>query len=217
MNPKLASKLSLAAFALLLVIQTAPAILTGLAATRRLEQGTPIELAVVPRDPRDLFKGDYSVLAYELGRHDGPVDADAWKSVGPCRSAKEVCHVRQGTPVYAELEPVAGDLHRMTRLSFVRPEAGIRYIRGETIAGTLRQGASQTMPAKGCPDGAVCFTGTLTYGIERFYGPQGEPSKVDRLPRDRLRVRVRLGDDGRALLDAILLDGTERARTARLW
>lgn len=55
------------------------------------------------------------------------------------------------------------------------------------------------------------------HGVKRFYRPQGEPAKVDRLPRDRLRVRVCLGEVGRALLDAILLDGTERAKTARLW
>ncbi|GJD87801.1 hypothetical protein BHAOGJBA_1306 [Methylobacterium hispanicum] len=217
MNPKLASKLPFAGFLLLLAIQTGPAILTGVAATRHLEEGTAVELAVVPRDPRDLFKGEYSVLAYELGRHDGPVGAEAWTAVRGCGPGRDNCYVGQGTPVYAELVAVDGDLHAMKRLAFAKPTPGSRYIRGETVSGQLWRGNPKSAGGKPCPDGEVCFKGAVSFGIERFYGPQGEPAKVDRLPRDRLRVRVRLDDEGRAQLDAILLDGAVQARTARLW
>lgn len=217
MSRKLKSRLPFAAFLLLLAIQTGPAILTGVAATRHLEHGTAIELAVVPRDPRDLFKGEYSVLSYEFGRHDGPVGAEAWTAVPNCGPARDSCYVAQGIPVYAELEGVEGDLHRMKRLAFAKPDPGIRYIKGETVSGHLWKGSSKSPGLKPCPDGEVCFKGAVNFGIERFYGPQGEPAKVDRLPRDRLKVRVRLDDEGRAQLDAILLDGDVRARTARLW
>lgn len=217
MSRRQISKPPFAAFLLLLAIQTGPAILTGVAATRHLEHGTAVELAVVPRDPRDLFKGEYSVLAYEFGRHDGPVGAEAWTTAPNCGPSRDSCHVRQGRPVYAELEAVEGGLHRMKRLAFAKPETGIRYIRGETVSGMLWKGTSKSVGDKACPDGEVCFRGALSFGIERFYGPQGEPAKVDLLPRDRLRVRVRLDEEGRAQLDAILLDGAVRARTARLW
>lgn len=217
MSRKMVSKLPYAAFLLLLAIQIGPAILTGVAATRHLEHGTAVELAVVPRDPRDLFKGEYSVLAYEFGRHDGPVGAEAWAAVPSCRPGQDNCYVAQGIPVYAELEAVDGDLHRMKRLAFAKPEPGTRYIRGETVAGHLWRGTPKAAGSKPCPDGELCFQGTTRFEIERFYGPQGEPAKVDRLPRDGLRVRVRLDGEGRAQLDAILLDGVVRARTARLW
>jgi uncharacterized membrane-anchored protein len=57
----------------------------------------------------------------------------------------------------------------------------------------------------------------VTYGIERWYGAQGVPAKLDRAARKDILVDVRVAADGNAVLNGILVAGQPFAKTARLW
>jgi uncharacterized membrane protein len=73
--------------------------------------GKHVVLEVQPVDPRDLFRGDYVVLAYDVGRLPLP---------GGQRSAWE-----EGKPVYALIEPAVDGKHwHGLKLSWEKPTSG---------------------------------------------------------------------------------------------
>lgn len=200
-----------AAFAALLVVQVAPAATLAWQQTRRLSDGRPVLLSVETRDPRDLFRGEYSVLAYGIGRLQGvaaPADACDLGTRGSCPVRAQ--------RVYVRLAPDADGVHRAQDVSFAPPSDGALFIAGTLQFGTLaREGAA--LAAKAVCDKPVCLSGIVTYGIENWYGPQGVPVKLDRAARKDILVEARIGADGVAALDAVRVGGTTFARTARLW
>jgi uncharacterized membrane-anchored protein len=77
-----------------------------------LMTGDTISLHVRPVDPRDVFRGDYVVLSYDVNRMN-PTGVGGW-----------------GRPVYVTLEPEADGRHwRGVTASYQRP-AGGKYLLG---------------------------------------------------------------------------------------
>lgn len=213
-----------AAFAGLLAIQVLPSAMLAWEQTRRLNEGRPIVLAVETRDPRDLLRGEYSVLAYEIGRLQG-VRAKM-RPPGCDLEARESCRLEAGRAVYLRLSADAQGIHRPEEVLFELPTDDALVIKGRLGPATLvRQGApldhrgragAQPPEAATCPHPA-CLTGTASYGIEHWYGAQGTPAKLDRTARKDVLVAARVAADGGAVIDGITVAGKAFATTARLW
>ncbi|MBY0297932.1 MAG: GDYXXLXY domain-containing protein [Methylobacterium sp.] len=205
---------TLAAFALVFLVQAAPSIQIALDQSRRLASGRPVLLATATKDPRDLFRGEYSILSYEAGQPAGLAAApDLAERQAGCDLAGGDCRLAAGTPVHVTLRPGPDGLHHAASIAVARPAGEGLVLRGTVQFGSLtRRGEGK--PGACAHD--LCFSGAIAYGIERWYGPQGVPANLDTLDRGRIRVRARVGEDGIASLDAILIDGEDFARTPRL-
>ena len=200
-----------AAFAALFVVQVLPVATLAWQQTQRLSEGRPVLLSVETRDPRDLFRGEYSVLAYGIARLQGvaaPADACDLDTRGTC--------TLRARKVYVRLAPDADGVHRAQDVLLAPPSDGALFVAGTLQFGTLvREGAP--LATKAICDRPACLSGSITYGIEAWYGPQGVPAKLDRAARKDILVEARIGADGAASLDAVRVGGTTFARTARLW
>lgn len=212
------------AFAGLLAVQVSPSAILAWQQTQRLNDGRSIRLAVETRDPRDLLRGEYSVLAYEIGRLQGTAAAAA--PAGCDLAARETCRLEGGRDVYVRLAADSEGVHRADEVLFDAPPGDGLFIRGRLGPATLvRQSAplgvrarpgDQPREPSTCQH-AACLTGVVTYGIERWYGAQGVPRQLDRTARKDILVDARVAPDGTAVIDGITVAGKAFARTARLW
>jgi uncharacterized membrane-anchored protein len=169
-------------------------LLFALAADRALIAltGEVIRLNVVPVDPRDLFRGDYVILAYDIS---SLTTADLAR-VDP---------VSTGETVYVSLTR-DGAAWRASGAHAARPPAGL-FLRGQVTA--------RSDDRSGCE--APCGTLRVSYGIERFFVPEGEGKAIEAMRNDRrVEVDVAVAQDGRAVLKRLIGDGTVRFDD-RLW
>jgi hypothetical protein len=193
------------AFAGLLAIQISPSVILAWQQTQRLNDGR-------------------RVRAYEIGRLQRigvgttPTGCDL--------EARESCRLDAARDVYVRLSVDAEGVHRAEEARFTLPAEDGLFIKGRLASGTLvRQGAPFSIQTRmnGQPaeptvcDRPACLTGVVTYGIERWYGAQGVPGKLDRTARKDVLVDVRVGSDGAAVIDGITVAGKTFAGTARLW
>ncbi len=150
-----------------------------------LKNGHEIRLAVVPVDPRDLLRGDYIVLSYDISRLDsGQLDGD---------DAFE-----RGEAIYVTLTQ-ADATWKATAIAHA-PPAGATWIRG--AVSDVRTGGKDCAP---------CKTYGVDYNIEQFFVPEGTGRDLEKLRNgQQLSVDVALGADGRAALKRLLVDGTPR-------
>ncbi|MER8490573.1 GDYXXLXY domain-containing protein [Mesorhizobium australicum] len=152
-----------------------------------LRNGKEVLLKIEPVDPRDLLRGDYIVLGYDISRI--PVKMIA--NIAPDKQSSDdtsiVVRLKKGadgywTPTAAWFgtapTPVAAD------------EADIS---GHVAAGWDLRGEGMTI----APD----------YGIERFYLPEGEGMAIQSDMRVRpFGIKLALAADGTAQIKA-LMDG----------
>lgn len=171
-----------------------------------LTRGTEVRLALTPRDPRSLFRGDYSVLSYAIGDlRDVPAPDDERQRCASTpgtntRTDLEGCNVGRGSEVFVSLEPGDNGVYRATRVSMRPPASGL-FIRGKVRYGGFRPGKEAT-----CPSGR-CFSGRIDYGIESWFGPQGVPAQIDRVTPEDLLAVVKIDATGRPVLSGLLLKG----------
>jgi hypothetical protein len=93
--------LSLAGFAGLAALQVGIPASMLVSRAYALRSGTEVRLAVVPRDPRSLTRGDYSNLNYAIA-HFSNVKLPAEPSL--CATGKPICFM-SGLPAYVTLAP----------------------------------------------------------------------------------------------------------------
>ena len=151
-----------------------------------LANGREVRLAVVPVDPRDLLRGDYVVLSYDISRLDSSaLDGDD--------------NFEWGDPIYVSL--TEGDNGwRATALSATPPTQGT-WIRGQVTDSRPKSGDCIL----------VCTIYSADYNIEKFFVPEGTGRELEGLRNDQhLSVDVALGAGGRAALKRLLVDGTPR-------
>lgn len=157
-------------------------VLTGMIAGKAISQrsGDLILLRVVPVDPRDLFRGDYVILGYEISRIpprgiDGlPVprrwdDAPDW----------------QGRTVYVSLVPEGdGQHYGGGAVSTVPPPPGVRFIAGTVVD-----------PSR------------ITFGIESYFVQEGKGKKYeDAIRNHQLSAEVSLTSRGHAQLRGLRIE-----------
>jgi uncharacterized membrane-anchored protein len=143
-----------------------------------LRTGREIILPIVPVDPRDLFRGEYVRLSYEISR------VPMTRVDGPPSRRNEV--------LYVVVEKKAGD------------EAWQAVSATRTFPGDLNP---DQVALKGRVLFSSA-TSEMRYGIESYFVPEGEGPRLESLARDRkLAVLVAVDNAGNAAIKGLIIDG----------
>ena len=153
-----------------------------------LRGGTEVKLQTRPVDPRDLLRGDYVVLGYDISQlPSGALLNKPAASRNPTvfvKLAPKPDGLYEAVSVHAAAVPVAS------------PEVLIR--------GRVAYGAS-------CGSNGLSFCDKLQirYNLESYFVPEGEGKKLEE-PRNqrKLTVVAAVLPSGRAAIKRLLLDGT---------
>ncbi len=147
-----------------------------------LSQGREIVLRTVPVDPRDLFRGDYVILNYDVSRV-SLAGLDAPEGL------------RKGDQVFVTLRPTEDDW-QVAAIDVDHPQslseggvviaARVRFVRGTGDSRTVR----------------------IDYGIESYFVPEGTGKALEDKVRERsVSVIVAVADRGKAAVKGLVIDG----------
>ncbi|MDR0577457.1 MAG: GDYXXLXY domain-containing protein [Candidatus Accumulibacter sp.] len=125
--------------------------------------GEPVLLETAPVDPRDILRGDYVTLGYEIGNIDGDMLEKAFGETWKDRGA----HDRATHDVFVILERGADGVGRVGSVSASRPPEGL-YI-----------------------EGRLDWRGNVDYGIGVYYVPEGTGHAMENRIRGRDGARAR--------------------------
>jgi uncharacterized membrane-anchored protein len=161
-----------------------------------LRSGTEVTLAVVPVDPRDLFRGDYVKLDYDITTlRPGVIGGDSG--------------FLPNDPIWVVLDTSIAGPARPTGV-FRHPPPSLPerpVLRGRVIS--VYDGPPPVEDPQGCPN--PCRTLRVRYGIEQYFVPEGEGRNLENLRDDSLvSVVVAVDSDGHAAIKKLLVDGAER-------
>lgn len=151
-----------------------------------LRTGQEVVLKTEPVDPRDLMRGDYVILSYPLSRLDPTVISDKLPSGSTGAQKLHIALIKDG----ADPELWTFSRASWAPISDPRPEEVV--IVGKT------------------PD---FYTDTvnpvpLTFGIERYYVPEGEGKPIEEGVREKnVHVVVAVDENGKAQIKSLRLDG----------
>jgi hypothetical protein len=155
------------------------------------DSGTEVLLAMEAVDPRTLLSGHYVIISLR-------------ESLG----AEEPCPAPASENPWLALAPHA-DVHGLAGSAPTREEA--LQIAPVVVRGTFNC-STGVAPSDGFP-GAPGWV-MLDLSIDRFYANQGEAERIDRVLRAqqpgaeaRVYAIVSVGEDGRARLRGLLVDG----------
>lgn len=149
-----------------------------------LRSGTQVVLQTRPIDPRDLMRGDYVILGYDIST------VRAADIKGP--------RVGDGRTVFVAIKKGQDGIWRFSRAAFSRfsdlaPDEA--QLRGTSRYRVITDG-----------DYAV----PLDYGIERYYVPEGEGRVIEDSQRQqRITVVLAVDAKGTAVIKALRDDGRQ--------
>ncbi len=172
-------------FAVAVAVQCALLVLMVADRVQILREGTEVTLQTQPVDPRDLLRGDYVVLRYDIsqlpaGRLAGK-PADARNPLVFVKLAPNAEGLFTAVSVHAEPVPVAA------------PEVLIRGRVSSSCGSNVR---------------TFCDKLTVKYGLERYFVPEGEGGKLEQARnQQKLRIVAAVLPSGRAAIKRLLLDG----------
>ena len=154
-----------------------------------LQSGKEVLLKIEPVDPRDLLRGDYIIVRYEVSSL--PVKLIAGLPAGEL--------VSEARPVFLRLRKDPDGYWRTVSASLEPPAAAPASEDEADIQGAITAGwtlnADTTIP--------------VSFGIERFYVPEGEGRAIESDLRERpFGIRVALARDGTPQIKA-LVDGNK--------
>ena len=156
-----------------------------------LRSGQEVRLEIAPVDPRDLFRGDYVVLAYRIGTVDVPKDSTN--------------SFKRGQRVFVTLRPDASNKSRAVAISAERPAVSGSDI---VIAGFVSSTSACPLNDAGDIDCRLRTNAIgVRYGLESYFVPQGEGKKIELMARARLEVVAAVAPSGQAAIKRLLIDG----------
>lgn len=172
-------------------------LLTAMIAQRALilRDGTEVRLAIVPVDPRDLFRGDYVTLAYDISE----------LRLDRLEGDKEFA---SGDAIFVTLRPQGPDgravavaaHHEMPTVQ--APEV---VIKGRvTSSGRYPRLAANR---DGCEASTPCQIVGVAYGIESYFVPEGEGRAIETTDKSRLEVVAAVSRSGEAAIKRLMMDG----------
>ncbi|OJX99067.1 MAG: hypothetical protein BGP07_03100 [Rhizobiales bacterium 63-22] len=149
-----------------------------------LRSGREIVLQTEPVDPRDLMRGDYVALGYDIS---SVMRKDiAGKPEGDSRT------------VYVAVKPDANGIWRFSRAAF-RPF-------DDLAADEVQLRGRSAYPISDETDAKIW----LTFGIERYYVPEGQGHPIEDSERaHRITAVVAVNAAGTAVLKALREDGRQ--------
>jgi uncharacterized membrane-anchored protein len=162
---------------------------TVLQQERILDSGTVIHLECRPVDPRDLLRGDFVILSYDIST------AEAAQFVPPLQPSETL---PAGSTVWAELTPGDG-FHRLVRVhrKAVDPEPGNILLKGHTRA------VGRFVPETRVPT-------RIEYGLERYYVREGTGN-----PQGKLTADVAVSSSRQGTLKQVYVEGVPYADAMR--
>ena len=154
---------------------------------RILRSDTEVILKTRAVDPRDFLRGDYVVLNYDI-------------SSAPTGELKDTPVSGPGMLVYVKLARGADGFHQAVSLHRepVAVGPGEALIRGR-VDNRSFCGDNRRM---------FCSSVQLSYGLEKFFVPQGEGREIEKARNDgKVAVVAAVASSGRAAIKRLLLDG----------
>ena len=145
-----------------------------------LRTGQTVVLATVPVDPRDLFRGDYVILRYEITQPD------------PQAARFVLYRLNPGDAVYVRLIPEDRDGQEVWVASEVDLDpfdSGQVFIKGRVTG--VNAAAPQSLQVE--------------YGIESYFVPEGQGRDIER--NRSILVRVSVNGFGHAVIKDLIIDG----------
>jgi uncharacterized membrane-anchored protein len=169
-------------FVVVIVIQVV--FLLGLVGYREatLIYGRTAVLQTVPVDPRDLFKGEYVTLRYEIStlRNDR-------KNPDPKKRTRLIGNFNEGDTAYVTLITVGLSSSYSILAQAGEPLSGADlFIKGKVTSSN---------------DGTI----TVDYGIEQYFILEGRGLEIEQA--DDVKVRVKINRSGTAAIEALIVDG----------
>lgn len=151
-----------------------------------LRDGQEIVLKSEPVDPRDLMRGDYVTLSYDISRI--PVNLIEGKAR----------HKSGVAPIYVIMQQGSDQLWHLKRATFesdVKPEQKQVMLQGQVQTPIM---AYNAMPV------------SINYGIERFYVPEGKGRPIeDAQGQGKVEIVVSVNKAGVGQIKALRLNGKE--------
>lgn len=160
-----------------------------------LRTGTEVMLKTLPVDPRDLFRGDYVTLNYEIGT----LDMEKLQA--------ENSYFYNDEPVYLALE--LKNEYGTPKGIYTTPPEDELYIKGKVkdIIYDWETDESGIMTEE-----ATIKKLRVDYGIESYFVPEGrgmEIEKVQQTRRKEVDAKVIIDKYGNAIVKSLLIDGNE--------
>ena len=172
-------------FGVAVLVQCALLVLMVADRMQILREGREVTLQTQPVDPRDLLRGDYVVLRYDISQL--PAGALAGK---PADARNPL--------VFVKLAPNADGLYAAVSVHaapvpVTAPEVLIRGRVSYSCGSDVR---------------TFCDKLTIKYGLESYFVPEGEGKKLEQARnQQKLRVVAAVLPSGRAAIKRLLLDG----------
>jgi uncharacterized membrane-anchored protein len=172
-------------FGAAILLQCALLILMVADRVRILREGREVTLQTRPVDPRDLLRGDYVVLGYDISQL--PAGALAGQPTA-----------ERNPVVFVKLAPDANGLYQAVSVhaapvTVAAPEVLIRGRVSYSCGSTSR---------------TFCDRLTIRYGLESYFVPEGEGKTLEQARnQQKLRVVAAVLPSGRAAIKRLLLDG----------
>jgi uncharacterized membrane-anchored protein len=155
---------------------------------RLLKSGKEVTLAVRPLDPRDLFRGDYVILGYDISR----------LTKSATESDPEFSGFVKGGDAFVTLSPAPGGAWTTAHVGTSYPakvDPGDIVIKG-TIVSTWQSKEPAEVAA------------SVRYGIEQYFVPEGAGQDLQAKVRDhKIEAIIAVAADGTAALKGLVIDG----------
>lgn len=153
-----------------------------------IKHGREIALQVIPIDPRDVFRGEYVILGYDISQIDMPAGA----------SVDHNDKFVRGSNVYVTLQQGADGAWVSKSVSAAYPS---NVATSEVVLkGSVRSRFQHT--AEGGTSVAI------RYGIESYFVPEGTGKALEDTVREKkIQALVSVGSDGTAALKGLVIGG----------
>lgn len=154
-----------------------------------LRDGREIVLRTEPVDPRDLMRGDYVRLGYtDISTIEKSLVSGAWPAEDTTAS------------VWLTLATGRDGAYVAKAASFSKPES---VTEDEVVLKSLPIRITVAQPT-----GGLNLIERLSFGIERYYVPEGEGLEIEKAQNEgRTTVAVRVSSDGEPQIARLMIDG----------
>jgi len=141
-----------------------------------LTTGVPVLLKVVPVDPRDLLRGDYVTLSYEISN----IKLDSVKN--------EAGSIYYNDTVYVQLQK------------------GEKYWKAKAIAKAFHSTDTSNVWLKGRVERVYRNNARIKYGVEQFFIPEGTGHFIEQeRNREKVSVEINVTRSGIGLIKQLYI------------
>lgn len=155
---------------------------------RLLKTGRELTLSVRPLDPRDVFRGDYVTLGYDIST----------LKKSDTESDPEFAGVEAGQDIFVTLSPKPEGGWTETHVGTVYPSqvaATDIVLKGHVLSTWKNQTPPETLI-------------NVRYGIEQYFVPEGTGRVLeDKVRSHKVEAILAVGSDGTAALKGLAVDG----------